>query len=156
MGIKINHLKFLRIAAGILVLLLICVPSLTRWYEKRTRTEELSAQPCYEVYFMYVNTRESYRLFLLCNPAYTVEEIITATFTESYFEELQSRIDRTGFGEFPATVYLMMPNDELPYGWEKSEANIAINFDTSVFHRSTISTVFIPYGAKTLQNCSVE
>ena len=41
---------------------------------------------------------------------------------------------------------ILLPSEELPYGWEKSDANISANFDLSAFYRHTALRVTVPVG----------
>lgn len=155
MRIKIND-TFLRSLIIAFLLIILCSVFAGKYIAKRNRLNELSEQYCYEVYFTYVENRQTYMLYLMCNTDYTVADIIDNVFTDEYFVSLRKRIDNTETPSATATIYLILPSNEIPFGWEKSNLNIACNFDVSVFHRNTVCIVTIPYGAESLRECDID
>lgn len=129
--------------------------SCVRHIEHTKRQQELSEMHSYEIYSSYIAVRDAHYVYVMCNPQYTLSEVIEQKFTEQYFEALKLTLDDLGNPNIPTEVYLMIPSDELPYGWEKDELNISMNFDRSVFHRHTQYIITIPYGADSLDDCSV-
>lgn len=122
--------------------------------EKAERQEELSEMYSYEVYSSYIAKTEEYKIFLMCNPEYTLNDVIIEKLSDEYLESLKNKIDDVGNPRAPTRIYMMIPSEELPYGWEKSELNISMNFDTSIFYRQTECIIIVPYGATSLNECS--
>ena len=130
--------------------LLICF--VTAYTEKK----ELNQLTCYELYSSYVKVRGEYRVYYMVNPNKDRESVIYEIFTDSFITEIIAKMKNTGYGDYPIRVYLISPSDELPYGWKKSELNISSNFDQSVFHRNTYSTVTVPFEAENIHDCILE
>lgn len=131
--------------------------------EHAKRQKELSNMQAYEVYSSYVMTRESYYVYMMCNPEYSISDVIHNFFDSEYFNVLKSKIDdlKKSNIETPniqAQIFMMLPDKDegIYYGWEKDELNIKQNFDTSVFHRMTQCTITVPYGAMSLEDCTIE
>lgn len=124
--------------------------------EQAKRQQELSDMDSYEVYSSYIANREVYYVFVMCNPAYTLSDIMAQKFTNEYFMSLKSKIDNAETPKVSTDIYMMVPSNELPYGWEKDELNISVNFDQSVFHRHTQCIITIPYGATSLDECMIK
>ncbi len=123
--------------------------------EQARHRQELSEMYSYEVYTSYMATREAYYVYVMCNPEYTLSDIIAQKLIDQYLISLKSKIDGAETPHAPTEIYLMTPSDELPYGWEKSELNISLNFDRSVFHRHTVCIITIPYGSDSFDDCRV-
>lgn len=149
-----------RIVASIIFLLLIgghiFATTGMEHIEKRNRRQELSLLQSYEVFEGYVPKYDVYEVFVMCNPEYTLPDIIALKFTDEYFKALKSHIDGAESSHAPTTVYMMFPSEDLPYGWEKSELNIVMNFDQTIFYKHTTCVITIPYGANAFEECSVE
>ena len=122
--------------------------------EKAERQEELSKMYSYEVYSSYIAQNEEYKTFLMCNPKYDLNDVIVEKLSDEYLESLKNKIDDAEKPKLPTRIYMMIPSEELPYGWESSELNISMNFDTSIFHRQTECIIIVPYGATSLNECS--
>ncbi len=146
----------IRIVACIFVLLLVLTIFLTNYFEDMSRIKELYSKYAYEVYFTYIENRQTYRLYFMCNPDYTLTDIIENTFTTEYLGLLQTNIAAANTPPAQTTVFLMTPTEEIPYGWEKSNLNISCNFDLSTFHNNTICKIYIPYGASVIDSCTIE
>ena len=155
-GLTPQQCNIIRVIICIIVLLLICTMMLVKHFEQESRMKELSLAYTYEVYFTYVENRQSYHLYLMCNPNFSITDIIENAFTDEYFNSLKSRIDKANTPSAQTTVFLMNPTDEIPFGWEKSNLNISCNFDASIFRQNTICRITIPHGALTLANCEIE
>ena len=151
-----NNNMFPRIAIFAFLLIILCSVFVGKYIAKKNRMDELSEKYCYEVYFKYIENRQSYSLYFMCNPDYTVENIIENVITDEFLFSLQQRIDNSGKPKAAAVVYMMSPTKEIPYGWKKSNLNISCNFDISVFHRNTVCIVKIPYGAESLGECAID
>ena len=138
-------------------LVLICIVGIgMNHIEQAMRQKGLSQMYSYEVYASYIATREVYYVYEMCNPIYTLSDIMTQKFTNEYFKSLKSKIDNAEMSNISTEIYLMLPSEELPYGWEKSELNISMNFDQSIFHRHTVCIITVPYGASTFDDCSIK
>lgn len=139
------------------LLILFCIVNIgTKHIKKQKRRQELSEKYSYEIYSSYVVTREAYYVYVMCNPEYTLNDIMAQKFTDEFFVSLKSKIDDTEIPKVSAKIYFMIPSEELPYGWEKDELNISLNFDMSIFHRHTACIVTIPYGADSFDECNIE
>ncbi len=57
------------------------------------------------------------------------------------------------FGDRKIRVYLLLPTDDLSYGWEKSYDNIRINVDFSIIRNAERAELIIPIGAASPDNC---
>ena len=139
-----------------IAVLLFCIVNIgIKHIDKAKRIQELSKLHSYEVYSSYIAIRDSYYVYVMCNPEYEFSDILNFKLTDEYIEsfKLKSYISET-----PNTIciYMMIPSEELPYGWEKNEFNISVNFDLSIFHRHTMCIITIPYGADSLEDCSIE
>ena len=119
------------------------------------RQQELSEMYSYEIYSSYIATRDAYYVYVMCNPEYTLSNIMTQKFTNKYFKSLKSKIDNAEMPKVSTEIYLMTPSEELPYGWEKDEMNISLNFDKSIFHRHTVCIITVPYGANSFNDCNI-
>jgi len=53
-------------------------------------------------------------------------------------------------------LLILLASEELPYGWEKSDANISANFDLSALYRHTALRVTVPVGAGSFAECICE
>ena len=146
----------IRITVCVFVILLLLTLPLKKLIDDLSRQKELSSKYAYEVFFTYVENRQTYYLYLMCNPKYTIETVIGNTFTDEYLNLLLSKVENADATPAQTIVFLMKPTEELPYGWEKSDLNIACNFDTSVFHRNTVCKIYIPYGSSDIENCIID
>lgn len=155
MSFKQNGI-FVRTVVCIFALLLTITVILSNYFENVSRIKGLYSKYAYEVYFTYVENRQIYRLYLMCNPNYKLTSIIKNTFTTEYLKSLQANIANANTPSAQTTVFLMTPTEEIPYGWEKSNLNISCNFDISVFHNNTICKIYIPYGASDINSCTIE
>lgn len=130
--------------------------------------KELSNMQAYEVYSTYVMMRESFYVYMMCNPNYALEDVIDGVLDEQYFDSLKSRVDEKidklnqnadkNISSLPTRIFMMLPSKEegILYGWKKDELNISLNFDTSAFHRMTQCIITVPYGAMSLEDCTIE
>ena len=150
--------KIRRICITILLLaLIICIAHVgIKHIAEAKRQQELSELDSYEVYSKFVSTKNVYRVFVMCNPEYTISDIIALKITDEYIESLKLKSYTPERSDMPIIIHLMKTSDELPYGWEKDELNIAMNFDQSVFHRHTMCRITIPYGAVSADDCTIE
>lgn len=140
-----------------LLALLICIVNVgSKHIAQAKRQQELSELDSYEVYSKFVSTKNVYRVFVMCNPEYTISDIIALKITDEYIESLKLKSYTPERSDMPIIIHLMKTSDELPYGWEKDELNIAMNFDQSVFHRHTMCRITIPYGAVSVDDCNIE
>ena len=124
--------------------------------EQNKRYQELSDMHSYEVYSSFVATREIYSVYVMCNTHYSISDVIAHKFTDEYFESLKLMLESSDVLHVSAVVYMMLPSEDLPYGWEMDELNISVNFDQSIFHRHTKCIISIPYGASSIDDCSIE
>ena len=150
--------KIRRICITILLLaLIVCIVNVgIKHIAQAKRQQELSELDSYEVYSTFVAIRNAYHVFVMCNPEYTISDIIALKITDEYIDSLKSKSYTTERSDMPIIIYLMMPSAELPYGWEKSELNISTNFDHAVFHRHTMCRITIPHGAASTDDCVIE
>lgn len=151
--------NIIRITILALILLILAVRGITSCYNEQSRYNDLVEAGHYELYFTYIARDREYHLFLLMHESPKDTESLK-TYAASIIEEkhlitdLRSRETYRKFGDHPITIHFMQPNEEIPYGWEKSELNISMNFDQSAFYRATVLTVEIPIGVMTAANCS--
>ncbi len=135
---------------------LFCILNISmKHIDQAKRQHELSKTYSYEIYSSYIAIREVYCVYVMCNPEYTLSDIMAQKFTHEYFVSLKAKIDDTETPKEATDIYLMIPSNELPYGWEKSELNISTNFDQSIFHRHTVCIITIPYGANSFDDCNI-
>ncbi len=155
MSFKLSNTS-VRVVVCILVLLLVITMLLANHFENMSHIKELSSKYAYEVYFTYIENRQTYRLYLMCNPDYSITTIIENIFTPEYFDLLRTNIATANTPPAQTTVFLMTPTKEIPYGWEKSNLNISCNFDISIFNNNTVCKIYIPYGAFDIDSCTIE
>ena len=140
----------------IAVSLLIAVPFVVNICKRAERQKELNELNSYEVYSTYAAARDSFWVFVMCNPEYPLSDIMVSKLSDDYFRSLKSKIDGATTSNCSAKIFMMLPSKELPYGWEKDEVTISLNFDLSIFHRRTAYIITIPYGADSIDECNIE
>ncbi|MBE6568810.1 MAG: hypothetical protein E7658_01160 [Ruminococcaceae bacterium] len=141
---------------AVLAVLLIAAVFCGKFLEKRAEIAALRELPYYTIYQSYVARDEQYRVFLMLNDRTANPEDILSHFSDTFVRETVSAIHTRSYGEHPIVVHILLPGDELPYGWSQSEENIAANIDTSVFYRNTHWLLTIPYSAESLAECTLE
>jgi len=131
--------------------------------EQAKRKKELSNMYAYEVYSSCVNIRESFYVYMMCNPEYSFSDVTHNVFDSDYFHVLKAEIDdfnksNTETPPIQTKIFMMIPNEKegIHYGWEKDELNIKHNFDISVFHRMTQCIITVPYGATSIEDCEIK
>ena len=75
--------------------------------------------------------------------------------TEEYIKALKDSDTFQKHGAHSTNVYLVSASNELAFGWQKSELNIEMNFDQSVFYRNSHIVVSIPLDATVFNDCNV-
>ncbi len=156
-----NQSNLLRIVILALILVIIIVKGVVFCCEKQSRYNALVEAGSYELYFTYIARDSDYRLFLLlydppANPDQLKSRAASIIEEENLITDLHSRETYREFGDHPIRIYFLQPNEEIPYGWEKSELNISMNFDQSAFYRAAVLTAEIPADALTAGDCIYE
>lgn len=149
-------MKKVRIMILIALSLLIVLPCVVKIYKRVERQNELDKLNSYELYSTYVALRDQFWVYVMCNPEYQLSDTMASKFSDDYFQSLKSKIDNKAPSKCSAQIFMLFPSEELPYGWEKDELNIKMNFDTSIFHRHTTCIITIPYGANSIDECDIE
>ncbi|MBQ3614890.1 MAG: hypothetical protein II993_02680 [Anaerotignum sp.] len=140
------------IAVGILFLACILFFSIVLFRSCLDR-KVLREEAYYELYHSYIKRDDQYRVYLMLNDEKNNTDGLPACFDDTFVVDTAAEMYATGFGEHPIVVYMLWPCEEIPYGWQKSELNISMNFDFATFHQNTIWLLTIPRGATTLEEC---
>ena len=116
-------------------------------------TKTLREKAYYELYHSYIKRDDHYWVYLMLNDEKIGTDALPACFDDTFVTDTVAEMYATGFGECPIVVYMLLPCEEIPYGWQKSELYISMNFDRAVFHRSTVWKLTIPRNATVLADC---
>ncbi|MBQ7921461.1 MAG: hypothetical protein IJ325_02650 [Clostridia bacterium] len=143
------------IAAGILILVAVLVIS-ENIISSHMETKALREKPYYELYHSYIQRDEQYWVYLMLNDRIVDPGSRHTVFDDRFVADTLLSMHATGFGEYPVVVYMVYPSEALPYGWQKSELNISMNFDEAVFHQNTLWRLIIPGSAKGMGDCTWE
>lgn len=124
------------------------------------RVQKLKQQDYYPLYYTYIAMDKEYRMFYMLNTESVNENevkiIIKNIIDDEFITSLRDEEIYNEFGEHSIMLYFLLPSKELPYGWQKSELNITMNFDHSAFYRNTKVLVTVPVDAKTVDDCLIE
>ena len=152
-----NKIKLIVVFILILAIILIF---LTHIIINHHRINQLIKQEYYCLYSTFDPRYELYIVFMMINENSQknsdLEHWARKIVTNSYINQLRSDKLYLSQGEYPIKIHLISPSNELPFGWEKDELNIEMNFDQSVFYRNTHLIVTIPISANNFSDCKLE
>lgn len=158
-----------------IVLKIICISVLTFYamhfvgiplIKSTVRKLELSRMPYYVVYDSYDKTDERYEIYLMLNGADGVPEadVIKSAVTDDLIAKMRE-IPKANplygnlceaYGDREIHVYLMLPTDELSYGWEKPYTYIETPYIVGGIVLTAVrAKLVIPIGALSSNKCKL-
>ena len=113
----------------------------------------------YHLYTTYDARYEQYHVFIMIDAqTQNFEELkqwAQKIVTEEYIYSMNNSELHKNHGSHPTDVYLVSSSDELKFGWQKSDLNIEMNFDQSIFYRNSHIIVSIPMSARNFSDCAI-
>ena len=154
-----KHINKICLLIIITLLLSILINFSVNIIKKQFHIKELLEVGYYHLYTTYVAKYEQYHIFIMINNSTKEFEELELwaqkIITEEYIKALKDSDTFQKHGAHSTNVYLVSASNELAFGWQKSELNIEMNFDQSVFYRNSHIVVSIPLDATAFNDCNV-
>lgn len=144
----------------LLLIIIVAVPivkAANSYVEKRHRLEELQKQPGYFAYASYFADDGYYRFYYMLN-AQTGDDILsrlTSVVDSDFIAALRQSDVFQESGVLPIELRVMIPDEELEYGFERNAMNIEL-IDYTLMHRHTEYIVIIPPSSTRLDECQIK
>lgn len=136
------------------------------------RRYQLRQMPYYVVYDVFsrhyeysIHHDDIYKIYVMVNEEQSDlsgNDAIKNLVTDSFIAEMR-KVPETNpdgnlydqYGEHDIWVHLLLPTEELPYGWQKSYLDISCNIQFSVISNAERAKLIIPTGASNLNECEL-